>query len=258
MKKKLLSLFLALTLTLSLAACGGNNVAAAPDASSGGSASSAVSGSEEGASSAPEEDGAEIPEEDVPLEDEVSEPDTKPDPPDQTPSKPAGGGSSAGGGKPAGGDASNSAGKPPAPSGGGDTSGEAPAAVDLSKFYTDTAASLTDAPGLMEVSADLIEGLYPGLTALKPKQQVAYMAMISAVACEVVALEMNSAEDAKAAKAILQTRITQQGEEQGAFYPDAVDQWQNHSQLLVNGKYVLMAVGTGSEAFAANFNALTQ
>lgn len=258
MKKKLLSLFLALTLTLSLAACGGNNVAAAPDASSGGSASSAVSGSEDGASSAPEEDGTEIPEEDVPLEDEASEPDTKPASPDQTPSKPAGGGSSAGGGKPAGGDASNSAGKPPAPSGGGDTSGETPAAVDLSKFYTDTAAALTDAPGLMEVSADLIEGLYSGLTALKPKQQVAYMAMISAVACEVVALEMNSAEDAKAAKAILQARITQQGEEQGAFYPDAVDQWQNHSRLLVNGKYVLMAVGTGSETFAANFNALTQ
>lgn len=257
MKKKLLSLFLALTLTLSLAACGGNNVAAAPDASSGGSASSAVSGSEDGASSAPEEDGKEIPEEDVPLEDEASEPDTKPAPPDQTPPKPAEGGSSAGGGKPAGGDASNSAGKPPAPSG-GDTSGETPAAVDLSKFYSDTAAALTDAPGLMEVSADLIEGLYPGLTALKPKQQVAYMAMISAVACEVVALEMSSAEDAKAAKAILQARITQQGEEQGAFYPDAVDQWQNHSRLLVNGKYVLMAVGTGSETFAANFNALTQ
>lgn len=251
MKKKLLSLFLALTLTLSLTACGGNNVAAAPDASSGGSASSAVSGSEDGASSAPEEDGTEIPEEDVPLEDGASEPDTKPAPPDQTPSKPAGGG------KPAGGDASNSAGKPPAPSG-GDTAGETPAAVDLSKFYTDTAAALADAPGLMEVSADLIEGLYPGLTALKPKQQVAYMAMISAVACEVVALEMNSTEDAKAAKAILQARITQQGEEQGAFYPDAVDQWQNHSRLLVNGKYVLMAVGTGSETFAANFNALTQ
>ena len=117
---------------------------------------------------------------------------------------------------------------------------------------------MTDAPGMTEITSDLMDGVYPGLSALKPKQTVAYMAMISAVACEVTALELSSAEDAKAAAEILRARIKQQGEDQGAFYPETVDQWKNHSQVIVNGNYVLMAAGAGNETFAANFNALTK
>ena len=259
MKKRLLSALLALTLALSLAACGGNSTGAGSGASS-----SAESGA---VSSQPTDENLD---EEEPEKDAEAQPDAQPDEGDATQTedqaigtaKPSGGASS-GTSKPSTGTSKPSTGtsKPSTgtekPSGSGSSSSVA-TSVDLKKFYNDTVAAMTDAPGMTEITSDLMDGVYPGLSALKPKQTVAYMAMISAVACEVTALELSSAEDAKAAAEILRARIKQQGEDQGAFYPETVDQWKNHSQVIVNGNYVLMAVGAGNETFAANFNALTK
>lgn len=266
MKKRLLSALLALTLALSLAACGGNSTGAGS-----GSSSSAESGA---VSSQPTDENLD---EEEPEKDAEAQPDAQPDEGDATQTedqatgtaKPSGGASSGtskpstGTSKPSTGTTKPSTGtsKPSTgtekPSGSGSSSSVA-TSVDLKKFYNDTVAAMTDAPGMTEITSDLMDGVYPGLSALKPKQTVAYMAMISAVACEVTALELSSAEDAKAAAEILRARIKQQGEDQGAFYPETVDQWKNHSQVIVNGNYVLMAAGAGNETFAANFNALTK
>ena len=298
MKKRLISALLALTLALSLAACGGNGTDAGSGSSSSAESSADVSGAassqpmdenldEEG----PEED-AEAQPEAQPDEDSAPQPEApatgtaKPSGGASSgTSKPSGGtssgtskpsgGTSSGTSKPSGGTSSGTS-KPSGgtssgtskPSGGASSGTEKPSgsggsssatsSVDLKKFYDDTIAAMTDAPGMAEVTSDLLDGVYPGLSALKPKQTVAYMAMISAVACEVTALELSNAEDAKSAADILRARIKQQGEDQGAFYPQTVDQWKNHSQVIVNGNYVLMAVGVGNETFAANFNALTK
>lgn len=245
MKKRLLSALLALTLALSLAACGGNSTGAGS-----GSSSSAESGA---VSSQPTDENLD---EEEPEKDAEAQPDAQPDEGDATQTEDQATGTA----KPSGG-ASSGTSKPSTgtekPSGSGSSSSVA-TSVDLKKFYNDTVAAMTDAPGMTEITSDLMDGVYPGLSALKPKQTVAYMAMISAVACEVTALELSSAEDAKAAAEILRARIKQQGEDQGAFYPETVDQWKNHSQVIVNGNYVLMAVGAGNETFAANFNALTK
>ena len=276
MKKRLISALLALTLALSLAACGGNGTDAGSGSSSSTESSADVSGA---ASSQPMDENLD---EEGPEEDAEAQPEAQPDedsaPQPEAPAtgtaKPSGGtssgtskpsgGTSSGTSKPSGGTSSGTS-KPSGgassgtekPSGSGGSS-SATSSVDLKKFYDDTIAAMTDAPGMAEVTSDLLDGVYPGLSALKPKQTVAYMAMISAVACEVTALELSNAEDAKSAADILRARIKQQGEDQGAFYPQTVDQWKNHSQVIVNGNYVLMAVGVGNETFAANFNALTK
>ena len=262
MKKRLLSLLLALTVVLSLSACGKKNEPDDSGAGSSSSISSSADGSDTGAVSQPETDeDASDPESDQSTDEAQSDKgeadtDGTEDKPTVNTSKPTGNTT-----KPTG-NTSKPTGNTSKPS--GDTTKPTEGAtkpetkVDLSKFYEDTLASITDGPTLMETEADLITNLYPGLNELKPKQQVAYMAMISAVACEVVVLEMDSADNAKAARDILQKRITDQGENQGAFYPASVDQWKNHSQLIVNGNYVLMAVGDGNDTFATNFNALTK
>lgn len=250
MKKKLLSLLLALTVALSLAACGGNG-------ENGGSAASgdtSVTVSDSADTSADGDTGAISQPEEVITVDSQTEPEEQSaQEPAQSPTEAPSSGTS----KPSPAKPESSKPSPAKPDASGGST-NAVKTVDLGKFYTDTTASLTQPAEMMELSADLLTGLYPGLTELNPKQTVAYMAMISATACELVAVELGSSEDAKAAQAILQQRVTDQGENQGAFYPETIEQWKNNSRIAVNGNYVLLAVGPDADTYVTAFNALTK
>ena len=101
----------------------------------------------------------------------------------------------------------------------------------------------------------MIEMYFPGLTAIDTKQLHIYMPGMSAVAYEVVLVEVVNESDVEAVKAILQGRIDAQAAG-GAWYPEVVDGWINNSRIVSNGNYIMLAVGTDCDTFVDGFNAL--
>ena len=96
--------------------------------------------------------------------------------------------------------------------------------VDLNQYYEDLMASLGEdnQPAMMDVEAEMVEQVYPGLGALETKQLVAKTPMITSVAFELVLVELADEADVQAAQDILQARIDYQIES-GAFYPATVE-----------------------------------
>ncbi len=138
---------------------------------------------------------------------------------------------------------------------GGSDAKEAP---DLQAYYDDFMASLGEnVPMMMEVSDDLVENVYPGLSSYTFNQKVLQTAAISAVAFEIALVEVADEADVEAVKGIFQSRIDSQVEG-GAMYPATVEAWQN-AEVLVNGNVVaLIAAGEDQTAAVDAFNALFQ
>lgn len=114
--------------------------------------------------------------------------------------------------------------------------------VDLASFYNDIMLSGGEnAPAMMEVTGEYLDGFYPGLSQKTFNQCVVYTPMISAVACEVAMVECANASDVDAVKAIFQARIDSQVAG-GAWYPDTIAGWQNNSKIVVKGNYVALFV----------------
>lgn len=114
--------------------------------------------------------------------------------------------------------------------------------VDLAAFYNDIMASGGEnAPAMMEVTGEYLDGFYPGLAQIAMNQCVVYTPMISAVACEVAMVECANAADVETVKAILQARVDNQVAG-GAWYPDTIAGWQNNSKIVVKGNYVALFV----------------
>ncbi len=231
MKQKWIAPILALALTASLAACGGQPaVSAAPDASLPTQAGASLP-----AESAPEDTLEETPEEADPAGGEV-----------QDGAAPAG--------KPE---------EPPVQNGGGKPQEETkPAAsepeeksVDLAAFYETISGG--DFPAMTALEGDALDALYEGLSDLNPKQCLVYTPMISAVGAEIALVEASSGGDVQKIKDIFQNRIDYQLE-QGAFYPQTVEAWENSARIVSNGNYILLAcMGDGGcDAIADQFNAL--
>lgn len=133
--------------------------------------------------------------------------------------------------------------------------------TDLAAFFE---ANFTgdDMPAMGQLEDDeMIEGLYPGLTAIARKQTNIYTAMISAVAAELAMVELESADDVEAVKAIFQARIDYMvgdGESPGgAWYPETIEQWENNSEIVVRGNCVCLFVSTEKDALVSAFNALS-
>ncbi len=238
MKQKWIAPILALALTASLAACGGQPaVSAAPDAS------------------LPTQAGASLPAESVPEET-----------PEKTPEEanPAGGAAqeeAVSVGKPEGPPVQDGGGKPQAPakpdgSGAASSAPEAEKSVDLAAFY-EAISGGEDFPAMMALEGDALDALYEGLGELKPKQCLVYTPMISAVGAEIALVEASSGDDVQEIKDIFQSRISYQLE-QGAFYPQTVEAWENSVRIVSNGNYILLAcMGDGGcDAIADQFNAL--
>ena len=144
----------------------------------------------------------------------------------------------------------------------------AEAPIYLSEFYMNMYDQLypTDAEGnpsgpyaedltWMAEANEMIEMYFPGLTAIDTKQLHIYMPGMSAVAYEVVLVEVVNESDVEAVKAILQGRIDAQAAG-GAWYPEVVEGWINNSRIVTNGNFIMLAVGTDCDAFVDGFNAL--
>lgn len=128
--------------------------------------------------------------------------------------------------------------------------------ADLAQFYS-TLFQGEDAPAMAEVTDDMLESLYPGLTDIELKQRVIYAPMISAVAAEVALVEVANAEDVEAVKAILQQRVDDQVAG-GAWYPATIEVWENSSEIVVIDNYVCLFVGADKDAQVEAFRALGQ
>ncbi|MEG1658854.1 MAG: hypothetical protein RR288_07300, partial [Oscillibacter sp.] len=202
--KKFLAALLALTLTLSLAACG------APK-EEGKEPDSTVSGD---ATPTPEVTPAPIPEPapapETPVETvkpvetpaETEKPAAKPvekpasKPAEKPATKPAEKPASKPAEKPATKPVEKPAEKPAAP------------AVDLAALYT-TVSQLggENAPAMIQADPEVLKTFYAGLSDIPTKQSMAYLAMISAVAAEVALVEVENAADVQKVTDIFQARI---------------------------------------------------
>ena len=248
MKKRLLCVLLALVLVLSLTACGEKKEEPAQEPEQAETV-------ETPETEAPEEAPAETEEEPAPEEgpeEPAQEPENKPaEPPAEKPVEKPAEKPAAPSQKPV----EKPAEKPAEPA--------APAeskSVDLTAFY-ETVASGDNMPALMQLEGEMLEALYPGLSAIKTKQCGAYTAMISAAVGEIALVEVENAADVQAVKDIFQARIDYQvGDDQnpgGAWYPASIEGWKNGSRIVSNGNYImLVALSEGADTVVDSFNAL--
>ena len=129
-------------------------------------------------------------------------------------------------------------------------------APDLAAYYNSFMESLGDeAPMMMEMTDDLLDSFYPGLTDYELNQCVVKSAAISAVAFEMALVECANEDDVEAVQGILQSRLDSQVNG-GAMYPATVEAWQN-GEIITNGNVVALIVAGEDQADAVTaFNAL--
>ena len=136
---------------------------------------------------------------------------------------------------------------------------EVPAAgTDLNAFYL----SLMDTygenfPATMNVceSIEMLDTFYPGLSAIDTKQMMIYQPMMGAVVCEIALVEVTNSADVDAVKAILQGRIDTQVEG-GAWYPESIEGWKSNSRIVTNGNCLMMIAYSECDAVVEAFNGL--
>jgi len=86
--------------------------------------------------------------------------------------------------------------------------------VNLEEFYQTIFTDPENTPAMMPLEGEMLESFYPGLAEVELKQQVAYMPMITAVACEIVMVECANATDVDADKEVIQARVDTRVENQ--------------------------------------------
>ena len=132
----------------------------------------------------------------------------------------------------------------------GEKAQEAP---DLNIVYEDFIASLDEAPMMMDVTDDVVETFYPGLSAIELKQSVLVTAAISAVAYEIAMVECADSADVETVQGIFQTRIDAQVDG-GAMYPATAEAWEG-AEILTSGNVVaLIVAGQDQDAAVSAFN----
>ena len=139
--------------------------------------------------------------------------------------------------------------------GGGGNNGQA--APDLNKYYEDFMATLgaDNTPAMMDVEADFIPQVYPGLEDYELKQSVLKTPMISSVAFEIALVELADASKAQEVADIFQARIDYQVET-GAYYPATVESWEK-AQVITQGSVVaLICAGSEQDQAVEAFNKL--
>lgn len=133
--------------------------------------------------------------------------------------------------------------------------GQTAANVDLAQFYETIFTDPADAPAMMPLEGEMLEGFYPGLAEVELKQQVAYMPMITAVACEITMVECANAADVEKVKEIFQARIDAQVGDH-FNYPAVIEAWEKEAKVVENGNYVALFVINGmTEQVVEKFNA---
>ena len=127
----------------------------------------------------------------------------------------------------------------------GEKAQEAP---DLNIVYEDFIASLDEAPMMMDVTDDVVETFYPGLSAIELKQSVLVTAAISAVAYEIAMVECADSADVETVQGIFQSRIDSQVDG-GAMYPATAEAWEG-AEILTSGNVVALIVAGQDQAAA--------
>lgn len=160
--------------------------------------------------------------------------------------------------KPASGGGSSS-GSGSSSSGGSSASGSGSAStpdssVDLSAFYS-TVTTNHQFGMLSLADATMIKDVYPGLSDIKTNQCLPYINMMTMNSGEIALVEVADSSDVDTVKGIFQDRIDAQVAG-GAWYPSAIEAWQNNSRVVSNGSYVMMVVHEDCDAIVNEFNAL--
>ena len=133
--------------------------------------------------------------------------------------------------------------------------GQKTADVNLEEFYQTIFTDPENTPAMMPLEGEMLESFYPGLAEVELKQQVAYMPMITAVACEIVMVECANATDVDTVKEIFQARVDSQVENQ-FNYPAVIEAWEKEAKVVSNGNYVALFLISGmSDQVVENFNA---
>ena len=133
--------------------------------------------------------------------------------------------------------------------------------ADLAAFYEETMTALVEEKGqenvpmMMALEGEMLDAFYPGLSEVATKQCIAYAPAMSAVAAEVVLVEVENAEDVEKVQEILQARIDAQIAG-GAWYPETIEGWKNNSRIAVSGNCVMMIAYSECDAVVDAFNGL--
>lgn len=131
---------------------------------------------------------------------------------------------------------------------------EAPTSVDLASFYSNVTSSHQF--GAMDpMSGAFLDNYYPGLTSVATKQCLVYIAQINTNAVEIGLVEVENTSDVDRVKSIFQSRISSQIDG-GAWYPEAIESWQNQSTVTSNGNYVMIVVHPNHGAISSSFQGL--
>lgn len=104
----------------------------------------------------------------------------------------------------------------------------------------------------MTLDAEMIGVYYEGLSDVAVIDMAVYMPMMSAVVCEIAIVEVADPADIDAVKEIFQNRIAYQvGDDEnpgGAWYPESIEGWKNHSEVVVEGNYVMLIAWEGKDS----------
>ena len=131
-------------------------------------------------------------------------------------------------------------GAPAAPSGSAASGAASDSEISFDAVYQGILDAQENADELVffpEESADAIESLYPGLSALNPVRLQLYLPPVTGFACEILLVEVAEG-DVDAARAILQDRIDSGASDTG--YPENAVLWQSNAQVQVQGSCLCM------------------
>ncbi len=123
---------------------------------------------------------------------------------------------------------------------------EAPV-ISVADFFAQLMTDFASTSTLMALEGDMLSGAYPGLADIDTLQCAVYAPMMSFSAMELALVEVANSADIDAVKAIFQTRIDAQVAG-GAWYPAAIEGWQNNSHIVTRGNYVFLVVTSGYQA----------
>lgn len=130
--------------------------------------------------------------------------------------------------------------------------------ADLSAFLEDVTSKQEAA--METLPADALETFYPGISDIETKQCTGATALISAVASEILLVEVANADDVAKVEEIMNARISYQVGDGtspgGAWYPETMDQWENNSRVVSVGNSVMLVVMDNADEIVTEFQNL--
>lgn len=133
-----------------------------------------------------------------------------------------------------------------------------PKSADLSAFLEDVTSKQEAA--METLPADALETFYPGISDIETTQCVGATALISAVASEILLVEVTNADDVAKVEEIMNQRISAQvgngTSPGGAWYPETMEQWENNSRVVSVGNSVMLVVMDNADEIVTEFQNL--